>query len=209
MCRVESGKGIGNTSMNAYGCYVKYLGLKSHFNPKNTYDYVKYNGVIKASEDSFNTRRDKYFFAKLSKKSNPEDHLISCLVEDHNMWIGDIVGEKGEVFYTQWKKRQENISYTLGTVIGSLDEMEGGFKQQFVSVDGNYPTALSYYNQGYMSHEHILALNSVMKFIPKWNATITDDIIWPRIMYRLKQYRPFVNIDQEKIFSIIDKKITL
>ena len=195
--------------MTPYACYIKYLALKAHFDPNKSYDYIKYSGVIRASEDAFQTRRDKYFFSKLSKKNDPVDRLVSVLVEKHDTWIGDIINEHGEATYKNWKARQDNMSYSLGNVVSALDGMEGGFKAQFEVNGGAYPSALQYYNQGYMSHEVFLALNTVLKFVPKWNESLDDDIIWPRIMYKLKQYRPFVNIDKDKIISIIDKKVML
>ena len=41
-----------------YEVYQKYLSLKQHFN-KTEYDYFKFHGKVRASESSFDKRKDK------------------------------------------------------------------------------------------------------------------------------------------------------
>ena len=45
-----------------------YLSLKLHFTT-DTFDYFKYGNAAKASQQSFDSRRDKFFFVKLSTVS--------------------------------------------------------------------------------------------------------------------------------------------
>ena len=52
--------------MNAFDCYVIYLAIKAHFSRK-TYDYFKYNGHIKASQDKFNEDQTYTFLRNLPR----------------------------------------------------------------------------------------------------------------------------------------------
>ena len=69
-----------------YDAYVKYLALKSHFSQKN-YDYIKYNGKVKAWRTTFETRKDKYFFYKLSKMKDPVEFLIANFIDNDDFYF--------------------------------------------------------------------------------------------------------------------------
>ena len=47
--------------MTGFEVYKMYLALKQHFT-KSDYDYFKYEGKVRANENSFEQRRDRYFF---------------------------------------------------------------------------------------------------------------------------------------------------
>ena len=51
--------------MTGFEVYKMYLALKQHFT-KEKYDFYKYNGKVRANEKSFEERRDRYFFLKVS-----------------------------------------------------------------------------------------------------------------------------------------------
>ena len=78
---------------DAYEMYVYYLALKRHFT--SSYDYHKYNGKINASITSFETRKDKFFFYKLSKRSDAKDFILSNMVNNPKIWIGDMLSDNG------------------------------------------------------------------------------------------------------------------
>ncbi len=205
MYRTKLGKGIGNAVLSPYDCCVAYTGLKLHFSGK--YDYFKYHGKVNVTQESFDTRRDKYFFNKLSKKKSAFNIILANVLEDSNIWVGDILTQNGEEIYSKWQARQESATYNFKTTVRSLDEQENGFYDQFKVVDGQYPPALNMYNQGYLSHENMLILNSIMKFILVWSRTLDDDIIWPKTVTKLKKYRPFLDFDVEVFSDILQKTI--
>ena len=55
--------------MTGYEAFSLYNSLKLHFS-QQTYDYFKYNGKSNISVNSFENRKDKYHFYKLSRKYN-------------------------------------------------------------------------------------------------------------------------------------------
>ena len=71
--------------MEPFDAYKYYMAIKLHFE-SDSYDAPKYNFKTSISPQSFWKRRDKYHFAKLSRKFNkpgpePEDawkHLEIC-----------------------------------------------------------------------------------------------------------------------------------
>ena len=57
---------------DALECYKTYLAMKQHFT-KDSYDYLKYCGIFKASPAAFNKRKDRYFFERMSRQKNDKE----------------------------------------------------------------------------------------------------------------------------------------
>ena len=73
--------------MTEFDAYRQFLALKLHFT-SNSYDYFKYNGKCNVTVSSFNKRREKFFFKKLSREYNSEE-LVDFLVSNFSgaEWI--------------------------------------------------------------------------------------------------------------------------
>ena len=85
--------------MEAFDAYKTYLAIRLHFQSPN-YDFVKYNGEIKCTKDSFMKRNDRYFFHKLSKRYNrPEyqDFLVANFVTEDSVNPKWLTGDRLKV----------------------------------------------------------------------------------------------------------------
>ena len=74
-----------------YEVYQRYLSLKQHFNKKN-YDYFKFQGKVRANESSFEKRKDKHHFIRLSKIYKDEEltkFFVSNFVKSKDLWVGN------------------------------------------------------------------------------------------------------------------------
>ena len=108
--------------MSAFDVYVTYLAIKAHFTRKN-YDYFKYAGRIKTTEEKFLNRNDRYFFEKLSKKMNKqqlEQYFVSNFLATSNFWVGYM----DEKHFIEWQKRAQSISYLFSS---DLDKLADSF----------------------------------------------------------------------------------
>ena len=104
--------------------YTTYLGMKNHFT-KDKYDFVKYSGKTRASVASFNKRRDRYFFERMSRKK--DDHeIVNYFIANFTshddpgkVWIGEII-ENGETNFKDWQRRNQSLSYIFGNEVESI-----------------------------------------------------------------------------------------
>ena len=105
------------TSREGYDAYTLYLGIKLHFTSKD-YNFIKYNGKVKADIKSFLKRKDKYHFGKLYKeyKDNLQDFYIANL-SVRDQWAGDLLNEDADRVYKDWKKRNQKLSYLFETEV--------------------------------------------------------------------------------------------
>ena len=189
---------------DAYEMYVYYLALKRHFT--SSYDYHKYNGKINASITSFETRKDKFFFYKLSKRSDAKDFILANMVNDPKIWIGDIVGEEGEKIFTEWTKKQQSLSYVFKTELGKLDE---DFDSNLITKDGQHPKLLRLHTSGNISQETLIIIDDLTNVFSYWSKKVLDKIIFPDILNRCNKYKPFLNYDKTKMKNILVAQFTI
>ena len=190
--------------MTPFEAYTKYLALKNHFHMEK-YDYFQYNGKVTAKEENFEKRKDKYFYYKLSKKKDVEGFLISNFIQNPNIWIGDLISNKHEAVYTQWKSYKESLSYNFKN---EIEKMDDDFDENLKVIDGQYPKLLRQYQFGEISLETLAILNKLVNFIPMWDKKISDSVIWPEISMRIKKYTPFLEFDEKKFKDLAVKRFS-
>lgn len=183
---------------DAYQMYVYYLAIKRHFT--SNYDFHKYNGKINASVTSFETRKDKFFFYKLSKKTDAKNFILANVVENPNIWVGDIVGEKGDAVFMEWKKRQQSISYVFKSELSNLDE---DFDSNLIVKDGQHPKLLRLYINRTISKETLIIVDDLTNVFSYWNNKLVDKIIFPDILNTCNKYKPFLEFDRNKMKNIL------
>ena len=105
------------TSREGYDAYTLYLGIKLHFYSED-YNFIRYNGKVKADINSFLKRKDKYHFGKLFKtyKQDLQDfYIANLLLKDQ--WVGDLLENESDKVYKDWKKRNQKLSYLFETEV--------------------------------------------------------------------------------------------
>lgn len=197
-----------NIENTGFASFAMFNAIKLHFTT-DSYDYIKYHGKTNVTKNNFSTRKDKYSFYKLSRRFSLDElknfYVANFLAQDVN-WVGDIIGPEGEENYKKWQKVTQSLSYVFKNDIEYLTEIDGVFKAN----GGEYPKFLVEVMRGKVSLETLVIMDDLSNFIPKWNKTITDDIVWPSIRRKCIKYKPFIQYDKKNfeniIKSIINKK---
>jgi len=197
-----------NIENTGFASFAMFNAIKLHFTT-DSYDYIKYHGKTNVTKNNFSTRKDKYSFYKLSRRFSLDElknfYVANFLAQDVN-WVGDIMGPEGEENYKKWQKVTQSLSYVFKNDIEYLTEIDGVFK----ASGGEYPKFLVEVMRGKVSLETLVIMDDLSNFIPKWNKTITDDIVWPSIRRKCIKYKPFIQYDKKNfeniIKSIINKK---
>jgi len=187
-------------TVEPFDVYKKYLALKSHFSNKS-YDYFKYNGNVKASKNSFETRRDKYFFYKLSKQKNVEEFLLANFVDgDKDFWIGNLRDDKVAEVYQQYKKRQQSLSYTFKSDLGKMKE---SFDDNIIVPPNEHPYLLRLFLRKDICIETLTILDLLCNIYKYWDKELDGDVVWPDIKQKSLKYRPFMSVDINKYRDIV------
>jgi hypothetical protein len=187
------------STRDAYDIYVYYLALKRHFTT-NSYDYFKYNGKVKANAMSFENRKDKFFFYKLSKKKDAKEYILANMLKNPNVWAGDLVDEKAEAIYSSWLKRKQSLTYQFKSDIVELDDE---FNKNFIVEDGQHPRLLKLYMMNRVSLETLVILCDLTGCLKHWEKNISDTIVFPDINRLVGKYSPFLQYDKPKMKRIL------
>jgi len=193
--------------MDGFDTYKTYLALKQHFSNKS-YDFFKYNGKVRASTTSYETRKDKYFFEKASKKYKREefiDYVVATITRNSDSWIGNILNEKNQINYKKWQKVTEALAYTFREDLGVLYEYEEDFNKVFKMVDGQHPVLFRLFLRGKVSLETMVLLDDLVNYSDSWYKY--RDIIIDDFLFTMNKYKPFLNnrvdVDKKKYIKII------
>lgn len=181
--------------MTPYQVYTKYIALKNHFTQKN-YDYFTYGGKVRAKETSFEVRKDKYFFYKLSKHKDVENFLLANLLDGgKDFWVGAMRDSSPEEVYREWKKRQESLTYTFKNDLTKLDD---DFDKNFAIEKYGHPLLLRSYLRGDICIETMCILDMLVNYSTQWNKSLEKDLIWSDKYTIIKKYKPFLSIKLDK-----------
>ena len=187
--------------MTPFEVYRDYVALRNHFN-SNSYDYFKYRGKGSATGSSFEKRKDKFFFGKMSRHRDPHNFMLANFVNDPKTWIRDMAySDVSEKVYMDWLKRKDSLSYLIQNDLGKL---QFPFDSNFVVSGGQHSYILVLLLGDEINIETVCVLMDLVGCYSYWDIRMADDVVWQEIGLRLKKYLPFINYDKEKI-----KKITL
>ena len=183
--------------MTGFEVYKMYLALKQHFT-KEKYDYHKYRGKVRASEDAFEQRHDRYFFKKLATKYSQQeivDYFVANFIFDPKGYIKSF----NDDVYRNWKVNQESFSYKFKEdVYLLLDEYDYPYQDYYDRVfsikHGKHPKLLKSYLAGEISLETLVVFETCLGFVKDFDRVLTDPI-WKEVRMKIIKYQPFIALD--------------
>lgn len=196
-------------NLDPFDSYKLYQAMKLHFE-SDSYDAPKYNYKTSAKPQAFYKRRDKFYFAKLARRFPKQNELIDYYVSQFaygTKWVGDMLDDKSDATYIQWKKTLESISYEFQKDIHTLctrcevDQIT--FDDLLTVKDKQLPPVVTLYNRGDISLASIVILNKLTGFLHQANKSITETIVWPDLYRKFTKLEPFVNVDVNKMKKIV------
>jgi len=191
--------------MTPFEAYKLYNAISMHFTTES-YDYFKYNGKVRADEITFESRKDKYMFYKLSKHQDPITFLVANFAEGKKVWVGDLFGLDKDVAYNEFLRRKQSLTYIFENDIDNLLE---NFDKNFeVPDDGDYPHLLRLLTRKKITKESFIIINDCVRFFGSWNKKITDPVLWPQIALNCKKLYPFLQYEKDKYCTILRNKFS-
>ena len=192
--------------MSGIEVYKMYLSLKLHFTT-DTFDYFKYGNAAKASQQSFDSRKDKFFFVKLSRTFKEEElreFFVANMIVEDKVYPATLVRE-GAKNYQEYLKRKQSLAYNFKQDVNTLYEDSHFFDKLFI-IDGMHPPLLKAHLGGRISIETLVIFNKIFNYVENFNKIIKEEIVWKPICNRVLKYEPFISIDKGKYKSIIKQQ---
>ena len=192
----------------AFDAYKCYLAMKNHFT-KDNYDYLKYHGKVRATNQAFYKRRDRFWFEKFARKKSDkevEEFFVSNFVystDPGTMWIGEMIKE-GEGRYQEWQKKVQSLSYIF------KEESQNLFEDQKVDdvfdCSKGHPPILRKYLGGDISLESMVIYDRILGYGKDFDKRLKDPV-WETVSRKIKKYSPFLNIDVFRYKQILKEVI--
>tara|TARA_B100000953_G_C18020892_1_gene420545 strand:- start:1712 stop:2308 length:597 start_codon:yes stop_codon:yes gene_type:complete len=183
------------SSREGFDSYQLYLGVKLHFNSES-YDFVKYNGKVKADLPSFLKRNDRFHFGKLARLYKSE--LLNFYVANLSLkdkWVGDLLDNESKKVYLEWKKRNQRLTYQFEQDVTKLLEKKN--IQEVLTVNkGQHPYLLKQFLGKKISLETMCILDEITEYSKKWNTLITETLIYPETINKINKYKAFISFNK-------------
>ena len=192
--------------MTGIEVYKMYLSLKLHFTT-DTFDYLKYGNAAKASQHSFDSRRDKFFFVKLSRtfrEDELKEFFVANMIVEDKVYPATLVRE-GSKNYQEYIKRKQSLIYRFKEDVRTLHDISQRFDNLFI-IDGVHPPLLKAHLGGKISIETLAIFNKIFQYVGNFDKDIKEDIVWKPLRNRVVKYEPFISIDKGKYKNIIKEQ---
>ena len=190
---------------DAYRCY---LAMKNHFT-KEKYDYIKYRGKVKATNEAFYKRKDRFWFEKFARQKNDKEieeffvaNFTSCS-DPESLWIGERIKD-GESWYQDWQKKVQSLSYVF------KEDSEKLFADNKVDdvfdCSKGHPIILKKFLGGNISLESLVIYDIIFGYGKDFDKKLKDPV-WETVSRRVKKYTPFLNIDVFRYKKILKEVV--
>ena len=190
--------------MTPFDAYKTYLALKNHFG-KSTYDYFKYAGKSRASVASFEKRKDKYWFERISRQRDDneiKEFFVANLVEaddSSSVWIGNVIRD-GDTCYKEWQRRQQSLSYIFKEQ--SQEMLSSSNLEQLFDCSRQHPPVLKMFLSGKICIETLVIWDKIFLFRNNFDKKLLDPV-WELMSLKIQKYSPFLNIDVEDYKKVL------
>lgn len=209
--------------IDGYGACQILMALKLHFTTQK-YDFHKYGGKVKLTEETFSHRKDHYVCNKLAKIYPTKQKFVdfASTVYAHSefpnkLWTNDFLSAKSVNTWKDAKSFHENFSYRFEQEIDntfSYAQMSGiPIGNLIIPENGGEPPIFKFHKMEpkKLSLEGLTVLNRIMNITNSCDRMVDDDLIYPRTRNRILKYELFAvsRIDDfyEKGTEILKAKV--
>ncbi len=179
--------------MKGYDAYRMYLAMRNHFKTKK-FNFAN-KQFAKAKEDTYDKRKDKYFFVKLSRKYDEQQlakFYLANFVQENGEWIG-AMSAHGEKHYLEYIKKLESLSYVFKSDALTMRDHCENFDDLF---KGNpHPPLIKLWMGGKITLESVVIMEKMFEFCERVTAT---DPVWEIAKTKIIKYEQLLQTSTDK-----------
>ena len=198
--------------INSFQSYKLYLILVNAF--KKGYDPVKYSWKIRVQQNSFEKRKDNYFFEKIQKGFDifeQQKIFMVNLLANQDQWIGDMLSQDSIMFYRKYMSRFNDLSILfkedLQNLILFCKSKGRMFKSLFLIEDNKEPMIFKLLQNDSIQYETFILLDSYFNIIEMLDES--KNFIWDQYSVRIKAYKNLFVIDKLEVIKILKESLKL
>jgi hypothetical protein len=201
--------------MTGFEAYVKFLALRRHFTDHN-YDFHKYNGKVKASEEKYRKDRKIYYFFERLVLTRKEEIIVEFLLSSFIMsknpskvWIQDLISSS-ELKYSEYRLLKDNLSKIIeddfNLIISFCVTHEIDFNDLFYTDGKKHPPIIKLFLSDKISIETVIVIDKIIHFTENLDKKLTDSV-WKSVLFGIQKYKPFLKIDLNFYKNLLRDKV--
>ena len=161
--------------MNGYNAFQIYQSLKLHFT-QTDYNAVKYNFKTSIRQSTFENRKDRYFFEKLSRRYDQSqliDYYTANFICDLNVWIGNMSDD----IYRNYIARHDKLSYTFTQDMKAMANQGHSFENICTtSNDNSNNILLESLRADEIHFESVILVDLLVNFLRPLRSDLSDPL---------------------------------
>lgn len=187
-----------NIKIDGKSVYTLYLQLKNHFNGRR--DVIKSDWRMKVSDDTYNKRKDKMFFERLSRKFTLKELcfiFIGNMLSNEAVWIGEISDTDPIQFYKLYISRlkllKSRFEDDLKNIYYTSKKLNVPLKKIWEYNESHISYLFKMLQSNIISYETFLMLDNLFDIINSYDKH--DNIVWQSYSNRLNGYKKIFVVD--------------
>lgn len=178
--------------MKGFAAYQMHHAMNLHFAKGSTYDYFKYHGKTRVSEESFKKNPFRWQYATVESKSSDLLFDFYLLFKYNNF---EYVKPNHGMFKAL-RRATNDFSMNRTLVLTNQIQIDCGYLKSrpidtLVSNDGLYPVLYNLYKNDDISLETLILIDSLIVSVLKLENS-QDVVSWPTVISDMERIRPFV-----------------
>lgn len=179
--------------ISSFLCYDICQAVNLHFRT-SSYDFFKYQGQTKTKKETFEAKKDIYFYQRLAAKCINEQHCVEKVISNisKNNFKPIYIRNVREDVYVEYCALKENFFYNIKNYFQDLyaQNVRGIFRPPKEEYSVLFQDVLS----EKLSIEYFICLNILTNnaIIELQDSTKKDDIVWQQYKERIRKYQPFI-----------------
>ena len=192
--------------MSGFQSYSIYHALSLHYE-STSYNAYKYNFKTRVSVNSFEKRRDRYFFEKFGRKYDQSSLIkfYTANILKGNKWIGSMREEP----FVELQGRLDTLTYRFKSDLRLLAEAEESFDKLCRCKNGNN-TIIDYLCSNKINIETVAILDRLVDFINPLLPQLSDPLEFKKTqaIVASKYKYSLTNVNMKKMKDCIIKEFT-
>lgn len=193
--------------MNGLQAYKYYMSIKLHFSSEK-FNVFENRGRINCSRETFNVRKDKLIFEKLSRKYPIDKELIQFIASNFiygNESLVYSINEADELFF-EWKRRKESITKIFSddcdTIIHDAESKSLQESDIFNFTLNAYPSIIRLFLGGKITIESLRILDDLNPFLGGGSINRPAMVLIEKEILRIKKSSGFIKYNRDKVLPV-------
>jgi hypothetical protein len=183
--------------------YQTYLAMKAHFKQDTGYDFFTMHGKVRASEESFLKRRDRWVIAGLEGRFDSRSSMIQFLAVnmclDPNTYTSNLAAPSSMRNFEKYRQYEEKLPHSF---INEIESIGLTYDQLVEHTARDHPMIFRKMLTKDISIWTFAIFDALTKL--SVNSQIDDPVVWDTEIRKTKSFVKFMDVNWPRVEFCLD-----